>query len=73
MEPSGLSARVRGIDCADENTDRTSMMLAKRGLWIFIVYLLMIFIASENMPVTLFICFPELKLLCFMLFFRKHY
>ena len=49
------------------------MMLAKRGLWIFIVYLLMIFIAPENTLVTLFICFPELKMPGFMWFFRKRY
>ncbi|ATX02577.1 hypothetical protein CU079_13605 [Citrobacter freundii] len=61
------------MDCAEDNTDRTSMMLAKRGLWIFIVYLLMIFIAPENTLVTLFICFPELKMPGFMWFFRKRY
>lgn len=61
------------MDCAEENTDRTSMMLAKRGLWIFIIDLLMVFISPENTLVTLFICFPELKFPGFMWFFRKRY
>jgi len=61
------------MDCAEENTDRTSMMLAKRGLWIFIIYLLMKYISPKNTLVTLFICFPELKTPGFMWFFRKRY